>query len=162
MSGAGGEAAEAESGTVGERHPPVVCPGRAVSLDRVDRHLLRILEADGRASYAAMAAEVGLSAPAVRQRVQRMFDTGALEVVGITDPAALGLAVRAMVAVSAGGDVRRIADALSALPNVSLLVLTSGEHDLLVEVVCSGTEELLDVVNDRIRAVPGVRQTRVW
>lgn len=131
-------------------------------LDDVDRRLLRILQADGRASYAAMAGEVGLSAPAVRQRVQRLVDDGVLEVVGVTDPIALGFPVMAMVAVSAAGDVRRVADLIGAIENVIYLVLTSGEHDLLVEVVCRSPDELLNVVNDRIRAVPGVQSTRVW
>jgi Lrp/AsnC family transcriptional regulator for asnA, asnC and gidA len=131
-------------------------------LDDVDRHLLRILQADGRASYAAMAPEVGLSAPAVRLRVQRLIDAGVLQVVGVTDPIALGLPVMAMVGVQARGDLRGIADAIAAISNVVYVVLTSGEHDLLVEVVCRTPDELLTVVNDRIRAVPGVEGTRVW
>jgi Lrp/AsnC family transcriptional regulator for asnA, asnC and gidA len=134
-------------------------PGR---LDDVDRRLLRILQADGRASYAAMAGEVGLSAPAVRLRVQRLIDDGVLDVVGVSDPIALGFPVMAMVAVSAGGDIRVVADRIAGIENVIYLVLTSGEHDLLVEVVCRTPDELLDVVNDRIRAVPGVQSTRVW
>jgi len=55
-----------------------------------------------------------------------------------------------------------VADALAAVPNVVYLVLTSGEHDLLVEVVCRTPDELLEVVNDRFRAVDGVVSTRVW
>lgn len=137
-------------------------PRAEASLDDVDRHLLRILQADGRASYAAMAAEVGLSAPAVRQRVQRLVDEGVVDVVGVSDPAALGFPVMAMVAVATRGDVRAVADRIAEIPHVIYLVLTSGEHDLLVEVVCRTSEELLEVVNDRIRAVPGVFATRVW
>ena len=131
-------------------------------LDAVDRHLLRILQADGRASYAAMAPEVGLSAPAVRLRVQRLIDAGVLQVVGVTDPIALGLPVMAMVGIVTRGDVRLVADAVGAVPNVVYLVLTTGEHDLLAEVVCATPDELLTVVNDRIRAVEGVVSTRVW
>jgi len=139
-----------------------VSPRHPAPLDGVDRQLLRILQGDGRASYAAMAADVGLSAPAVRQRVQRLVDDGVLEVVGVTDPIALGFPVMAMVAVTAAGDVRQVADRIGALENVIYLVLTSGEHDLLAEVVCRSPEELLEVVNDRIRAVPQVTGTRVW
>lgn len=137
-------------------------PAPAPDLDGVDRHLLRILQADGRASYATMAPEVGLSAPAVRLRVQRLVDAGVLQVVGVTDPIALGFPTMAMVAVRTSGDVRVVADAVGALPNVVYLVLTSGEHDLLVEVVCRSPEELLDVVNDRIRGIDGVVRTEVW
>jgi Lrp/AsnC family transcriptional regulator for asnA, asnC and gidA len=141
--------------TGGERRGPV-------ELDAVDRTLLRILQADGRASYAAMAPEVGLSAPAVRLRVQRLVDDGVLQVVGVTDPIATGFPVMAMVGVQTHGDVRVIADALGDVPNVIYLVLTSGEYDLLAEVVCRTPEELLDVVNDRFRTVEGVVSTRVW
>ena len=131
-------------------------------LDAVDRHLLRILQADGRASYAAMAPAVGLSAPAVRLRVQRLVDCGVLAVVGVTDPIALGLPVMAMVGIVTRGDVRRVADAVAAVPHVVYLVLTTGEHDLMAEVVCRTPDELLGVVNDGIRAVDGVVSTRVW
>ena len=133
-----------------------------VDLDDIDRRLLERLAADGRASYATLAPEVGLSAPAVRLRVQRLVEHGVLQVVGVSDPAALGFAVQAMVAVQVHGDVRRAADAIAEVENVIYLVLTSGEYDLLVEVVCRTSDELFAVVNDRIRAISGVVSTRVW
>ncbi|MBL8931504.1 MAG: Lrp/AsnC family transcriptional regulator [Kineosporiaceae bacterium] len=133
-----------------------------VSLDAVDVRLLGLLAEDGRASYAALAPQVELSAPAVRLRVQRLMDLGVLQVVGVSDPTSLGYPVQAMVAVSTHGNVRAVADEIAAIENVIYQVLTTGEHDLLVEVVCRTAEELLAVVNDRIRAVPGVSSTRVW
>jgi Lrp/AsnC family transcriptional regulator, regulator for asnA, asnC and gidA len=139
-----------------------VSAGGTVDLDDVDRSLLRLLAADGRASYAALAPEVGLSAPAVRLRVQRLVDRGVLQVVGVSDPAVLGFGVQAMVAVQVHGDVRRAADAIAEVRNVIYLVLTSGEYDLLAEVACRTSEELLAVVNDQIRAIPGVASTRSW
>ena len=120
-----------------------------------------MLQADGRASYAALAAAVGLSAPAVRLRVQRLTDSGVLQVVAVTDPIALGYPVMAMVAVSTTGDVRAVADAVGAIEHVIYLVLTAGAQDLLVELVCRSTDELLAVVNERIRTVPGVVGTTV-
>ena len=133
-----------------------------LDLDDIDRRLLERLAADGRASYAALAPEVGLSAPAVRLRVPRLVEHAVLQVVGVSDPAALGFAVQAMVAVQVQGDVRRAADAIAEVENVIYLVLTSGEYDLLAEVACRTSDELLGVVNDRIRAIPGIVSTRVW
>jgi len=135
-------------------------PGRP-ELDGVDRQLLRMLQADGRASYATMAAAVGLSAPAVRLRVQRLTDSAVLQVVAVTDPIALGFPVMAMVAVVTTGDVRSAADAIGAIEHVIYLVLTAGAQDLLAEVVCRSTDELFTVVNERIRTVPGVVRTTV-
>lgn len=130
-------------------------------VDAVDRQLLRELQADGRASYAAMAEKVGLSAPAVRLRVQRLTDCGVLQVVAVTDPLALGFPVMALLNVTVSGDVRAIADSIGAIDNVIYLVLTAGEQDLVAEVVCRSSEELLEVVNDRIRVVAGVLAVRV-
>ena len=136
-------------------------PADRPDLDPVDRQLLRRLQADGRASYAALAEAVGLSAPAVRLRVQRLTDRGVLQVVAVTDPIALGYPVMAMVAVTTTGDVRAVADAVGAIDHVIYLVLTAGAQDLLVEVVCRSSDELASVVNERIRTVPGVVGTTV-
>lgn len=129
-----------------------------VSLDRVDRAILQELQADGRMSYAELGPKVGLSAPATRQRVQRLTDQGVLQVVGVTDPLRLGLPVMAMLGVRAVGDVKDLADRIGAEPAVIYLVHTAGSFDLLVEVVCREPAELLEIVNDRISALEGVRE----
>jgi Lrp/AsnC family transcriptional regulator for asnA, asnC and gidA len=130
-------------------------------LDAVDRQLLRMLQADGRVSYAAMAAAVDRSAPAVRFRVQRLIESGVLQIVAVTDPIALGYPVMALVSLTVTGDVRAVADALGAIENVIYVVLTTGEQDLIAEVVCQSNDALLEVVNDRMRTVPGVLSARV-
>lgn len=132
-------------------------PREQVTLDAIDKALLRALQRDGRMSYAQLGPLVNLSAPAVRQRVQRLLDAGVLRVVGVTDPLALGLPLMAMVGVKADGDVRAVADRLAELPAVIYVVLTSGVYDLLVEVVCREPHELLDLVEDAIKPIDGVR-----
>ncbi|MFL6112733.1 MAG: Lrp/AsnC family transcriptional regulator [Catenulispora sp.] len=125
-------------------------------LDETDKEILRALQRDGRVSYADLGPAVGLSAPAARARVQRLIDTGAVRVVGVTDPIALGLPTMAMLGVRADGDLRAVADAIAACEGVIYVVLTAGSFDLFVEVVCHTPAELLDVVNDGIKVVPGV------
>ncbi len=98
----------------------------------------------------------------MRQRVQRLIDRGVMQVVAVTDPATLGFAVQAMVAVSVTGDVRKVAQAVGELDEVEYVVITAGRFDLLVEVVCADMAHLLDLVNDRIRAVKGVTSTEVF
>ena len=84
-------------------------PGR--ELDDTDKAIIRALQLDGRTPYSKLGPAVGLSQAAVRQRVQRLIDRGVMQVVAVTDPATLGFAVQAMVAVSVTGDVRKVADA---------------------------------------------------
>ena len=131
------------------------------ALDAIDVALVRALQDDGRASYADLAALVGLSAPAVRQRVARLMDSGVLQVVAVTDPLALGYDVMALVGICVDGDVRAVADRVGEMEQVVYLVLTGGGFDLMAEVVCRSNDELFALVNDGIRAVPGVRSTQL-
>jgi len=127
-------------------------------MDALDKAILRELQADGRMSYAELGPKVGLSPPATRQRVQRLIAEEVLQVVGVTDPLRLGLPVMAMLGIRAEGDLRELADRIGAEPAVIYLVHTAGTYDLLVEVVCREPSELLDIVNDRIGKLEGVRE----
>ena len=129
---------------------------RSISVDAIDRVLLRALQADGRASWADLAAHVGLSAPAVRQRVQRLSDAGVLQIVAVTDPLALGLPVMALVGVKVTGDTATVADAIGELPGVIYVVSTAGSFDVFAEVVCSDLEALRDLIDSGIRQVANV------
>lgn len=126
-----------------------------VLLDDTSRAIIAELQQDGRRPYASIAAAVGLSEAAVRARVQRLVDAGAVQIVAVTDPRQLGLARQAMLGVRVRGDASLAAQALAALPEVSYVVLTAGSFDLLVEVVCRSDEHLLEVIS-AIRAVPEV------
>jgi Lrp/AsnC family transcriptional regulator, regulator for asnA, asnC and gidA len=130
-----------------------------VAIDSVDRAIIRQLQVDGRASYADLAAGVGLSAPAVRQRMQRLMESGLLQVVAVTDPLKLGLPVMAMVGIEVDGDIRAVADAVGAIDKVIYVVLTSGSFDLFAEVVCADMDQLFEVVNDRLKSIEGVKGT---
>jgi len=131
-------------------------------LDDVNKAIIRQLQTDGRRSYAAIATAVGLSEAAVRQRVQRLLDAGVMQVVAVTDPMQVGFARQAMIGINAEGDLRDVADKLSALPEVDYVVITAGSFDILVEVVCEDDEHLLSLLNDSIRSVPGVQNTETF
>ena len=138
---------------------PAAMAALPIPLDPVGRSILRQLQQDGRRSYTAIAAAVGLSETAVRQRVKALLDSGMLQIVAIADPQTLGFGVMASVGVMADGDSRAVADALSAIAEVDYCVLTSGRYDVQLEVVCRDNEHLLTVLNDQIRTVDGVRDT---
>lgn len=138
------------------RRPPTV------ALDDVAKGIIEQLQIDGRRTYADIGKAVGLSEAATRQRVQKLVDHGVMQVVAVTDPMQLGFARQAMIGVKASGDTRRVADALSGLPGVSYVVLTAGSYDLLVEVVCESDDDLIVLLNDRIRTLDGVVSTETF
>jgi Lrp/AsnC family transcriptional regulator for asnA, asnC and gidA len=99
-----------------------------------------------------------LSAPAVRQRVQRLVEGGVLQIVAVTDPLALGLPVMALVGIRVSGDALTVADALGAIERVIYVVVTGGSYDLFAEVVCRDMTELFSIINAEIRPMPGVAE----
>jgi Lrp/AsnC family transcriptional regulator for asnA, asnC and gidA len=131
-------------------------------LDEVSKGIIEQLQRDGRMPYATIGKAVGLSEAAVRQRVQRLLDSGVMQIVAVTDPLQLGFARQAMIGVHAEGDVEPIADALARMAEVDYVIVTAGSFDLLVEVVCESDDHLLDLLSKRIRALAGVRTTETF
>ena len=132
---------------------------RTSGLDDTSRSIIEQLQEDGRRSYAAIGKAVGLSEAAVRQRVQRLTDSGVLQIVAVTDPMQLGFARQAMIGIRCQGDATRVAEKLAKVASVDYVVLTAGSFDIIVEVVCADDTELLELLNTEIRAVPGVLST---
>ncbi len=131
-------------------------------LDDVAKAIIEQLQQDGRRSYAAIGKEVGLSEAAVRQRVQRLIESGVMQVVAVTDPLQLGFARQAMVGIEVSGALEPVADALSDMDEVDYVVITAGTFDLLVEVVCESDEHLLALISEKIRRIQGVSRTETF
>jgi Lrp/AsnC family transcriptional regulator for asnA, asnC and gidA len=131
-------------------------------LDAPNRAIIEALQRDGRQPYGAIADDVGLSEAAVRRRVQRLREAGIMQIVAVTDPLQLGFARQAMVGITVEGDVRQVAEKLSALVEVDYVVMCAGSFDLLAEVVCEDDERLLHLLNDSVRSIPGVRTTETF
>ena len=131
-------------------------------LDEVSKAIIEELQQDGRRSYAAIGKVVGLSEAAVRQRVQRLIDSGVMQVVAVTDPLQLGFARQAMIGIRVRGELEPVADAVAALHEVDYVVITAGSYDLLVEVVCESDEALLHVLSAKIRTLENVESTETF
>ena len=141
---------------------PLATGRSGIHLDDVSKAIIEQLQQDGRRSYAAIGKVVGLSEAAVRQRVQRLIDSGVMQVVAVTDPLELGFARQAMIGIKAEGELEPVADQLAELDEVDYVVITAGAFDLLVEVVCESDEHLLEILSTRIRKIKGVRSTETF
>jgi Lrp/AsnC family transcriptional regulator, regulator for asnA, asnC and gidA len=128
------------------------------TLDDTSKKLIELLQADGRRSYAALGKAVGLSEAAVRQRVQRLLESGVMQIVAVTDPLSLGFLRQAMIGIKCEGDLEEVADVLAGMAEIDYVVITAGSFDLLAELVCESDDHLLELLG-RIRAVPAVTST---
>ena len=141
---------------------PAAAKGLSGTLDETSKRIIEQLQADGRRAYAAIGKAVGLSEAAVRQRVQRLIDSGVMQIVAVTDPMELGFARQAMIGLHVDGPLEPVADALAEMDEIEYVVITAGSFDLLAEVVCEDDDHLLEVVSHRIRGLPGVRSTETF
>ena len=118
-------------------------------LDEVNRRILDVLTDDPRMSTSELARAVGMSAPAVRERVARLEETGVIRGYRLDiDPAAIGLPVAAWVRMRPGpGQLTRLADLIRRTPQVSECHRISGEDCFLLKVHVAGIEDLEPVLD---------------
>ncbi|MGN6428309.1 Lrp/AsnC family transcriptional regulator [uncultured Leifsonia sp.] len=135
---------------------------KAAVIDDVSKAIIEQLQVDGRKSYAEIGKAVGLSEAAVRQRVQKLTESGVMQIVAVTDPMQLGFYRQAMIGVRVTGDTRAVADKLAAMPAVDYVVLTAGTYDILAEVVCENDLDLITMLNSEIRTLDGVLSTETF
>ncbi|MBO0803180.1 MAG: Lrp/AsnC family transcriptional regulator [Nocardiopsaceae bacterium] len=133
-----------------------------MSLDDIDARIVTALIKDGRASYAVIGSEVGLSAPAVKRRVDRLRASGAITGFSArVDPAAVGWTTEAYVELFCGGRTspEEIAVAVRKYPEVVDACTVTGEADALVHIRAADVKHF-ERVMERIGAEPCVLRTR--
>ena len=130
-------------------------------IDETDRAIIEALQRDGRTPYTRLGAAVGISEAAARQRVQRLLDSGVMQVVAVTNTLSHGKRRMAMIGVRTEGATDDIAKTLQAMSDIDYLVVSAGSFDLMAEVVVADDGDLLDLTN-RIRSVKGVRSTETF
>jgi DNA-binding Lrp family transcriptional regulator len=136
-------------------------PDPVVSLDAMDHAIIASLIADGRQSNREIARHAATSEGTVRLRLRRLTEAGMLRICGQSDPYLTGrVGAWAYIGIDvSGGNVRDVAAALLAMPEILVLNLASGRHDISAFAVASDRSELVDVILGRIQAHPSVRST---
>ncbi len=119
-----------------------------MKLDDTDRAIVEHLQRDGRAAFTRIAADIGLTEGAVRKRVQRLTESGFMQVVAVTDPAGGGDRRVALVGLRVSGRTERSAEWVAAMPEVEYLVATAGRYDLMFEVIVDDEHHLLRLLSD--------------
>ena len=132
-------------------------------MDQLDLNILAHLQRDGRMPYTEIASDLGVSEGTIRNRVTRLVDEQIVQIVGLVDPHRLDFDAPAMIGVTVqGADLDVVAATIADYPEVSYLVIVSGEYDLIVEVMCRDREHLATFLNQQLRKVPGVARTQTF
>jgi DNA-binding Lrp family transcriptional regulator len=130
-------------------------------MDSLDRQIVARLVVNARSSYTEIGGIVGLSAPAVKRRVDKLLDTGVLRgFTAVVDPEALGWGTEAFVEVHCHDNVSptQIRAGLLPLPEVAAAYTVSGAADAIVHLRAGGIAHL-ETALERLRAVDFVDRT---
>jgi Lrp/AsnC family transcriptional regulator, leucine-responsive regulatory protein len=154
--------------------PPIPRTGRAghpgtngdSAIDAVDRQLIDLLRANGRASYAELARQVGLSSPAVHERVGKLEAAGIITGYrAVIDPSSVGLDVTALIGVieSDSVDDTGLEDAMREMPGIEDCWRVAGNEGYVLKVRVTDIPalEATIVALNRIRGVARTRTTVV-
>ncbi|NJC73195.1 Lrp/AsnC family transcriptional regulator [Planosporangium thailandense] len=152
------------SGFPGATFPSPGDADNRAHLSELDRSLIRLLQLDGRRSFAAISRELGIPEKTIRRRVNELLESRVIQITTVADPAVLGYTVAALVGIRVDGrrGIKPLIESLAKLPAVDYAVITTGRYDALVEVLCRDTAELLTAVDESFVRAPGVRSAEVF
>ena len=134
---------------------------RPASLDELDGRLIAALQENGRETFRALAARLGVSEATVRNRYARLTDSGVLQVTAVTNPLGMGYDAMAMLGITVDGPPERVADVLTTWQEAIYVVIVAGRFDVLVELVSTDRRDLLELIT-RVRTLDGVSTTETF
>lgn len=131
-------------------------------MDAIDRSLVDLLRGNARLSYAELARQVGLSAPAVHERVGKLEAAGVIRAYRADiDPEAIGLGVTALIGIvqDSGGDTDDVLAAFREMPEIESCYFMAGVESFLLKARVGTIAELERLIN-QLNRTPGVASTR--
>jgi DNA-binding Lrp family transcriptional regulator len=130
----------------------------AAALEPLDVSLIRALQRNGRASFRDLGRELGVSERVVSARYVELAEMDAVRVTAVVNPLRLGWNAMAWLGIRVAGsaDFEHVTAQLGEIPELSYLVVASGRYDLMAEVVCRTSDDLLATLTNRVGAVDGV------
>ncbi|MCC2683441.1 MAG: AsnC family transcriptional regulator [Paenibacillaceae bacterium] len=132
-------------------------------MDALDYKLLKLLLENGRATWAEMAANLGMSGPAIAERVRRLEEQGVVQgYAALINPESVGYEMKAFISVSIDQLEHRqlFLQRIAELPEVQECHHVAGDDDYLLKVRCRGTKDLDRIISRELRTLPGVFKTR--
>ena len=140
-----------------------------ITLDTIDRRILRALQRDGRMTYDVLAQEVGLSPSAALRRVKRLEESGAVAgYVALLSPERVGLPLTAYLNVRLEKHTERhkrnpmdlFRAAVQTWPEVVECASLTGEMDYLLRVVVKDTRDYERLLREKLYKIKGIRHSR--
>ena len=133
---------------------------RDLDPDGLDRQIISLLQADGRCSNREIARQLDVPEATIRYRVRRLTESGLLRITALVAPEHLGYQLTVIINIQAESQfVDSVADAISVMPEVMWLAVTSGVSDVVFTASFQSHDHLYQFLTDRLAGVEGVIRT---
>ncbi len=131
-------------------------------IDKLDKKILSILSLNARMPFKDVAAECGVSRAAIHQRVQRLVEDGVITGSGFdVNPKAIGYSTCTYVGIrlERGNMYKAVIDQVACIPEIVECHFTTGPYTMLIKLYARDNEQLMDLLNNKLQAIPGVVST---
>jgi Lrp/AsnC family transcriptional regulator, leucine-responsive regulatory protein len=131
-------------------------------MDAIDRHIVELLTVNGRLTYAELARQIGLSGPAVHERVGKLESSGVIEAYRAhVDRQAVGLGVTAFIGIvqAVDSEIDDIVASMSEFTEIESCYFLAGAESFLILVRVPAIAELEQLIV-RLNRIPGIASTR--
>lgn len=130
-------------------------------LDKVDKKILQLLHHDARMPTTRMAGEVGVTDRTVRNRIDKLLESGSARIGLMLNPERIGYPIVALVFIEVEtGRADEVAKRLTRNNAVNFVAASTGDMDIVAQLYSHSNDELYEVVQNDIGKIDGVRRTR--
>jgi Lrp/AsnC family transcriptional regulator, regulator for asnA, asnC and gidA len=130
----------------------------STQIDDLDRQIIEQLSHDARVTNRQIATLLGVTEGTIRGRIKRLEKNNCIRFTAITNPVYAGSPKVALIGVQIEqGSLKSVCRALAAMPEVGCVIVTLGRFDVLVISLFPTLEDVVDLANNRILALKGVR-----
>jgi Lrp/AsnC family transcriptional regulator, regulator for asnA, asnC and gidA len=127
-------------------------------LDELDRRIVDLLTVDARVSNRQIAAQLGVTEGTIRGRINRLEEGGAIRLTAVTNVAFAGSPKVVLIGILAQhAELQSLSQKIGAMPEIGCVILMLGRFDILAIGLFGALEDIVEVANNRILALPGVR-----
>ena len=131
-------------------------------IDKLDKKILSILSLNARMPFKDVAAECGVSRAAIHQRVQRLIEEGVITGSGFdVSPKSLGYSTCTYVGITLerGSMYKKVIEKVAQIPEIVECHFTTGPYTMLIKLYARDNEQLMDLQNNTLQAIPVVVST---
>jgi Lrp/AsnC family transcriptional regulator, regulator for asnA, asnC and gidA len=129
-------------------------------IDELDRHIIRELQRDGRASNVDIARALNVTEGTIRKRLERLIDSDVIRVAALPDPSKIGYSTHTLISLQVDmAALDAVIEQLTRLPEICCLSYITGEFDLIIEALFADTNHLLRFLANEIGQIDGIRKT---